>query len=51
MAYTTIEKVSPQIKKELNKRAEKNHFPDKTERAITLIKKVGLPKQTNIKNT
>ena len=51
MEYTTIEKVSPQIKKELNKRAEKNHFTAKTERAIALIKKVGLPKQTCVKNT
>lgn len=51
MAYTTIEKVNPQIKKELKQRAEKNLFPAKTERAIALIKKVGLPKQNNIKNT
>ncbi len=51
MACTTIEKVSPQIKKELNQRAQKNHFPAKTERAIALIKKVGLPKQNIIKNT
>jgi hypothetical protein len=45
MAYTTVDKVSPMLKQEFNKRAEKNHFPAKTDRAKALIKKVGLPTQ------
>ena len=50
MLYQVIEKSTEMEKLTLNKKAAKDNFPVKTERAKKLIKKAGLPKEIKSPN-